>query len=220
VRQELEGDLVQDQAKKVQKLASPADTAAVSIAGQFSGSSGHDPNGYLPGDASLHGRPHPNTRQVKGGNGNNQDQALQGFGRGEFAGLELEATRILIQKCFFNIETQAVLVQGLCIGGFIASHEPGIIRVVKGTRQSQMGQSNSCPEKLHLVEEPHAASRWAQISDSRDSLVRQMDQGAVHQPQSEAIFHARGRDRQARSYAIPSARWNVPVQAPADTPQN
>ena len=48
--------------------------------------------------------PHPNIRQVKGGNRYNQDQALQVFGRGEFAGLELEATRFLIQKRFFNIE--------------------------------------------------------------------------------------------------------------------
>src|SRR5258708_20681447 len=45
--------LVQDQARKVRKLASRADTAAVAIAIQFSDNSDRDPNAYLRGDVSL-----------------------------------------------------------------------------------------------------------------------------------------------------------------------
>ncbi len=123
-------------------------------------------------------------RQVKGSHRHNQEKTLQVFGCGEFAGLELEATRFLVKKGFFDVKTQAVLVQGPGMSGFVARDKPGIIGMVKGPGQSQVDWSNGSSEKRHLVEELDVADRRTQIPDSRDRLVRQMDQGVAHQPQA------------------------------------
>ncbi len=54
----------------------------------------------------------------------------------------LVSARFFVEKGFFNVETQAVLVQGLGISGFVTHHEPGIIRLIKQAGQSQMDWSN------------------------------------------------------------------------------
>jgi len=48
-----------------------------------------------------------------------------------------------------------------------------------------MDWSNSCSKERHLVEKANIANRWTQISDSRDLLVRQMDQGVARQSQAK-----------------------------------
>lgn len=124
---------------------------------------------------------HSDTRQVKGSNGHNQQKTLQGFGSGECICLELESTRFLIEEGFFNVETQAVLVQRLRIGWFITGHEPGIICLVNGTYHRQMERPNSCSEKCHLLEEMLVSSRGTQIPNRRGMPGIQMDQGVASQ---------------------------------------
>src|SRR6266516_57061 len=82
------------------------------------------------------------TRQVKGRYRDNEQKTLQGFWRRQLAGVDLVSARFFVEKGFFNVETQAVLVQGLGISGFVTHYEPGIIWLIKQTGQSQMDWSN------------------------------------------------------------------------------
>jgi hypothetical protein len=74
--------------------------------------------------------PYPNTDQVKGGHGQDQDQVFERFGRRELTAVDLLAARFFIAKVFFDVETQTVLIQGPGISGFITHYEPGVIRLV------------------------------------------------------------------------------------------
>ena len=85
----------------------------------------------------------PQTGQVQGGKSQNQHEAFEGVRGGEATGLKLVATRFFVTESFFNIEPQAVLVQGFGIGGLITYHEPGVIGLVKQAGQSQRDRSNS-----------------------------------------------------------------------------
>jgi hypothetical protein len=82
-------------------------------------------------------------------------------------------------------DTHSTLVQGLRIGWLITHHQPGIMRAVKGTGESQMDWPNGCSSKRHLMEELPVSGRWTHISDSRDLLVRQLDQDITRQPQAK-----------------------------------
>ena len=85
-------DLVQDRAKTGQRLATRADTAVEALAtpgGRVTDASvpmGVDPATFVPLDNTG-----ANTGQVKSGNRDNQEQALQGFRRRELTGMELIA---------------------------------------------------------------------------------------------------------------------------------
>ena len=118
---------VPDQAKKVQRLAT---------ASHSSNSSDGDPNGDPPSDVSLHARP-PLQYLSGAGHGQDQDQAFERFGGRQFTALDLLTARFFVEKAFFDVETQAVLIQGLGTSGFITGNEPGIIWLVKQTSQGQ-----------------------------------------------------------------------------------
>jgi len=58
--------------------------------------------------------------------------------------VDLIAARFFGAFAFFDVEAQTVLVQGLGICGLITHHEPGIIRLVNESDQSQMDWPNGC----------------------------------------------------------------------------
>ncbi len=106
-------------------------------------------------------------------------------GVAKLTGVELIAARFFIEEAFFDVEAQAVLAQCLSIGGLTTYHEPGIIRLVKQTGESQVDWPNGCSEKCHVLNESALSSSWAEIFDGRDRLARQMDQGVALQPQTK-----------------------------------
>ncbi len=114
--------------------------------------------------------PCPQTGQVQGGKSQDQQEAFESVRGGEATGLKLVATRFFVPESFFNVKTQAVLVQGLGIGGLITHHEPGIIRLVNEGSQSEMDWSHGCSENRHLLEEAALSGRWTELSDSRNML--------------------------------------------------
>ncbi len=85
-----------------------------------------------------------NTGQVKGGNGQNQDQTLQSFGRRQFTGVDLVAARFLIEKAFFNVKAQAILAASVSasVGSSLATIK-AIIWLAKQAGQSQRDWPNS-----------------------------------------------------------------------------
>ncbi len=125
------------------------------------------------------------TGQVQGGKSQNQHEAFEGVRGGEATGLKLVATRFFVTESFFNVETQAVLVRGPGVRGFITGHEPGIIWLLKQAGQGQMDRPHGGSENRRLLEESTLASRGAQISDSRNRLVSEMDQGVAWQSQAK-----------------------------------
>ena len=50
------------------------------------------------------------TRPVNGGDGQNEQKTLQGFGRCQFAKMDLVAPRFFVEKGFFDVEAQAIRV--------------------------------------------------------------------------------------------------------------
>ncbi len=88
MRRELGRGLVQDQAKKGERLAIRVDPAAVATATPVSHSSYGAPNAGLPTTLLCPNDPYPNTGQVKGGHGQDQDQAVERFGRGELTAVD------------------------------------------------------------------------------------------------------------------------------------
>ncbi len=81
--------------------------------------------------------PCPQTGQVQGGKGQEEPGGVRG--RQGWRGDWSEAGSHPIcasRKVSRVLETQAVLVQGLGIGGLITHHEPGIIRLVNEGSQS------------------------------------------------------------------------------------
>src|SRR6266699_143160 len=72
---------------------------------------------------------HSNTGQVKGGNGQDQDEAFQSFGRGEFTGMDLVSARFFIQKAFLNVEAQTVLAQRLVLKSTLAGRSDSLQQV-------------------------------------------------------------------------------------------
>ena len=78
------------------------------------------------------------TRQMKGGYGDNEQKTFQRFRCRQFAGVDLVAARFLIEKAFLNVKAQAVLVQRPGISGLITHDEPGVIGLVEGAGQGQV----------------------------------------------------------------------------------
>jgi hypothetical protein len=87
---------------------------------------------------------HSKTGQVQGGYGHDQDQALKYFGRRELAGVDLIVARFFIAKARFNVEAQAILVQGSGISELVTHHKPGVVWLVEEAGKSQVHWSYSC----------------------------------------------------------------------------
>ena len=68
---------------------------------------------------------HSKTGQMQGGDGHDEDQALEYFGRRELAGVELRAARFFITKARFNVEAQAILVASVLasVGSSLATNQ-------------------------------------------------------------------------------------------------
>lgn len=110
MRREEGRDLVQDPAKKGQRLASRADSVAATSATPVSNSSHGAANAGLPTTLLCMHDSHFKASQVKDSNGQDQDQALQSFGRGELNDVDLIAARFFITKACFDMETQASVI--------------------------------------------------------------------------------------------------------------
>ncbi len=77
--------------------------------------------------------PRAKAGQIEGGKGNAQQEAFEGIRGGEMTRLKLEATRLLIAEALFNVESQAVLVEGAGIGRLRTREQPGIVGAVGQT---------------------------------------------------------------------------------------
>jgi hypothetical protein len=87
--------------------------------------------------------PHPQTGQVKGGHGQDQDQALERFGRRELTAVELIATRFFGAYAFFDVEAQTVLAASVTasVGSSLTTIK-AVIGLVKETGQGQVDRPN------------------------------------------------------------------------------
>ena len=134
--------------------------------------------------------PCPDTGQVQGGKSQVEPQAFEVVRGGEATGLKLVATRFFVTEGFFNVETQAVLVEGLSISRLGTRDGPGIIGVVKQASQSQGDWPDASSENRHLLEEAHLAGRGTEISDGCNRLGSEMDQGVARQAQEIRATYA------------------------------
>ncbi|SRR6266487_2389645 len=82
--------------------------------------------------------------QIQSSKGQAEQQAIEGIGGREATVLKLEATGLLVTEGFFNVEAQAVLIQGPGIRELVTHHEPGVIGVVKQAGQSQVDWPHGC----------------------------------------------------------------------------
>src|SRR2546429_614242 len=111
-----------------------------------------------------------NTRQVKSDNSQDQDQAFQSFRRREFTGLNLVPARFFIQKGFFNVKTQAVLVQGPGVAGFVTHHMAETRSAARCTRVLLVSRKRTCHccwrrySKRRSCTKPRSASRVISMS--------------------------------------------------------
>ncbi len=99
--------------------------------------------------------------QIQSSKGQAEQQAIEGIGGREATVLKLEATGLLVTEGFFNVEAQAVLIQGPGIRELVTHHDKG------GHRGGQAGR----PEPGGLA--PRLLLEWT--PRGRSDPVRQGD---------------------------------------------
>ena len=134
---------MQDQAQKGQRLAIHADSAAVATSIPVSNSSNGAPNGVYPALLPRLDDTCSHTGQVKGGNGQDQDEPFQSESPSPVHWCGSDSRPIFHRESWIQ-RRSASRTRAIRSGirGLRTSHEPGVIGLVKQAGQGEVDWSH------------------------------------------------------------------------------